>query len=122
LNTLLDGGSHLLGALALTLDESGTVAPRRRDRDHGRLVGPPVHFRHRSGGRRCAAPAWLSAWLRHQGEVRLVAVELHVHAQTVRYRVGRLRDLLGVRLTSPDGRLELELALRARRLRAAREG
>jgi len=64
----------------------------------------------------------LGAWLRHQGEVRLVALELHVHAQTVRYRVGRLRDLLGVRLTTADGRLELELALRARRLRAAREG
>jgi len=63
----------------------------------------------------------LSAWLRHQGEVRLVAIELHVHAQTVRYRVGRLRDLLGARLGSADGRLELELALRARRLRAARE-
>ena len=47
---------------------------------------------------------------------RLVAEELHVHAQTVRYRVGRLRDLLGERMASSDGRLELELALRARRL------
>jgi DNA-binding PucR family transcriptional regulator len=64
----------------------------------------------------------LGAWLRHQGEVRLVAADLHVHAQTVRYRLGRLRDLLGGRMTSADGRLELELALRARRLRAAREG
>jgi hypothetical protein len=64
----------------------------------------------------------LGAWLRHQGEVRLVAGELHVHAQTVRYRVGRLRDLLGDRLASADGRLELELALRARRLSAARGG
>src|SRR5437763_2018638 len=60
----------------------------------------------------------LDAWLRHQGEVRLVAAELHVHAQTVRYRLGRLRELLGDRLAAPDGRLELELALRARRLSA----
>jgi PucR C-terminal helix-turn-helix domain len=64
----------------------------------------------------------LDAWLRHQGEVRVAAAELHVHAQTVRYRLGRLRDLLGARIATADGRLELELALRARRLCAAREG
>lgn len=63
----------------------------------------------------------LAAWLEHRGEVRQIARDLHIHAQTVRYRVGRLRELLGDRLDAPDGRLELELALRARRLRAARE-
>jgi hypothetical protein len=72
-------------------------------------------------GQRARLEQSLDAWLRHQGEVRLVAAELHVHAQTVRYRVGRLRDLLGDHLTSSDGRLELELALRARRLSAARD-
>jgi hypothetical protein len=54
----------------------------------------------------------LGAWLRHQGEVRPVAEELHVHVQTVRYRVAQLRELLGDRMASPEGRLELELALR----------
>jgi hypothetical protein len=67
-------------------------------------------------GQRARLGETLESWLRHQGEVRLVAEELHVHAQTVRYRVGRLRDLLGDRMCSSDGRLELELALRARRL------
>jgi DNA-binding PucR family transcriptional regulator len=38
-----------------------------------------------------------------------------VHPQTVRYRMARLRDLLGDCLDSPEGRFELELALRARR-------
>jgi hypothetical protein len=71
-------------------------------------------------GQRDRLAQTLDAWLRHQGEVRLVAAELHVHAQTVRYRVGRLRELLGDRLSSPERRLELELALRARRLHAAR--
>jgi hypothetical protein len=70
-------------------------------------------------GQRARFEETLAAWLRHQGEVRLVAHELHIHAQTVRYRVGRLRDLLGDRLDSADGRLELELALRARQLGAA---
>jgi DNA-binding PucR family transcriptional regulator len=36
----------------------------------------------------------------------------------VRYRLTRLRDLFGDRLDAPDGRFELELALRARRLLA----
>jgi DNA-binding PucR family transcriptional regulator len=40
---------------------------------------------------------------------------LHVHPQTVRYRLAKLRELLDDRLETPDGRFELELALRARR-------
>jgi DNA-binding PucR family transcriptional regulator len=39
-----------------------------------------------------------------------------VHPQTIRYRVRRLEELFGDRLYDPDTRLELELALRARRL------
>lgn len=59
----------------------------------------------------------LASWLRHHGSVTASAAELHVHAQTVRYRVGQLRELLGDRLDDAEGRLELELALRARGLR-----
>jgi hypothetical protein len=58
----------------------------------------------------------LRAWLAHQGEVRPTAAELHVHTQTVRYRVVQLRELVGDRMGSAEGRLELELALRAKRL------
>lgn len=57
----------------------------------------------------------LSAWLAHQRHVPAIAGALHVHPQTVRYRVARLRELLPGALDSPDGRFELELALRARR-------
>jgi hypothetical protein len=60
----------------------------------------------------------LAAWLEHQGEVRPAAEQLHVHTQTVRYRVAQLRELLGDRMGRPEGRLELELALQARRLMA----
>jgi PucR C-terminal helix-turn-helix domain len=58
----------------------------------------------------------LEAWLRHRGRTEEVARALHVHPQTVRYRLARLRELFGDRLDAPDGRFELELALRARRL------
>jgi len=50
------------------------------------------------------------------GGLQAVAEQLHVHPQTVRYRLARLRELFGTRLDDPDGRFELELALRARKV------
>jgi DNA-binding PucR family transcriptional regulator len=47
-----------------------------------------------------------------------MAEELHVHPQTARYRIGRLRELLGDDLDDPDARFELEIALRARAFRS----
>lgn len=57
--------------------------------------------------------ATLAAWLAHQRHTPRIAAELHVHPQTVRYRVAKLHELLGDRLDTADGRFELELALRA---------
>ena len=54
----------------------------------------------------------LRAWLRHDGSVSGAAEELHLHPQTVRYRLGRLRQLFGPALDDPDARFELELVLR----------
>lgn len=56
----------------------------------------------------------LRSWLAHQRHTPRVAAELHVHPQTVRYRIGKLQELLGPSLETPEGRFELELALRAR--------
>jgi DNA-binding PucR family transcriptional regulator len=63
---------------------------------------------------RARLEATLLAWLRRQGNVALVAKELHVHPQTVRYRLARLREQFGDALEQPDARFELELALRGR--------
>lgn len=60
----------------------------------------------------------LDVWLAHQRHTPRIAAELHVHQQTVRYRVAKLRELLGDALETPEGRFELELALRARAARA----
>ena len=56
----------------------------------------------------------LRAWLLHHGRREQVAAELFVHPQTVRYRMGQLRDLFGKRLDDPQTVLELTLALGAR--------
>ena len=53
----------------------------------------------------------LRSWLAHQGDRQSVADELGIHPQTVRYRVGLLRDLLGEDLADPRRRFELELVL-----------
>ena len=37
----------------------------------------------------------LAAWLAHQRHTPRIAEELHVHPQTVRYRIAKLRELLG---------------------------
>ena len=53
----------------------------------------------------------LRAWLLLQGRRELVAESLHVHPQTVRYRMNQVRDLYGERLNDPDEVLALVLAL-----------
>lgn len=52
----------------------------------------------------------LRAWLVHGGERAAVAEQLHVHPQTVRYRLAQLRALLGERVDDPASRLGLLLA------------
>lgn len=53
------------------------------------------------------------AHVRHSGNAVAMAAEMHVHPQTARYRIARLRELLGDQLDDPDARFELEIALRA---------
>jgi hypothetical protein len=71
-------------------------------------------------GRTAAARARLEetllAWLEQQGSAPAVARQLHVHPQTVRYRLARLREALGDQLDDPQARFELQLVLRAKAL------
>jgi hypothetical protein len=53
------------------------------------------------------------AYVRHRGNSVAMAAALHLHPQTIRYRVARLRELLGDQLDDPDARFELEVALRS---------
>ena len=88
---LSDGGEPLRSIAARRLAPLSDLTPRAQKR----------------------AVETLLAYLRLQGAVPAIAEELHVHPQTVRYRLGRLRELLGDQLDDADARFELEAVLRA---------
>ncbi|HYV16383.1 MAG TPA: helix-turn-helix domain-containing protein [Conexibacter sp.] len=100
---LLDAGEHL-AALLLRSD-------RRLSQELIRTRLAPLDAL--PAGSRARLTATLVAWLAAQGRLQAVAEDLHVHPQTVRYRLAKLRELLGEALDDPQGRFELELALRA---------
>jgi hypothetical protein len=62
------------------------------------------------------------AYVQHGGNAAAMARALHLHPQTIRYRLGRLRELLGEALDEPDARFELELALRSQAAARAAAG
>ncbi|KUI45812.1 transcriptional regulator [Mycobacterium sp. GA-1199] len=55
----------------------------------------------------------LGAYLDGFGDITAVAQRLHVHPNTVRYRIRRIEKLLSTSLNDPDDRLVLALGLRA---------
>ena len=55
----------------------------------------------------------LLAWLIHRGQRQPIAEALHVHPQTIGYRLTQLRELFGAELDDPTARFEIEIALRA---------
>jgi hypothetical protein len=103
---ILDGGplfvDEHLDALIVHRDEQLLAALRRQQ------LAPLAGL---SPAARARLVQTLTAWLRHMGDHKAVAGELHVHPQTVRYRLGRLRELFGPKLDDPSARAALILAL-----------
>jgi hypothetical protein len=58
----------------------------------------------------------LRVWFAEEGSTSAAAVKLHVHRNTVRYRLRRLESLTGRSLARPTGVAELHLALQATRI------
>jgi hypothetical protein len=125
----VDGLPTALRLALLALRLPGVDGPMRVEERLGDLllVGEPVLVRAlaarrlapledvRPGTRERLAETLL-AWLSHGGSRKAVAEELHLHPQTVAYRVGLLRDLFAGQLDDPRTRFELEVALRGRQL------
>jgi DNA-binding PucR family transcriptional regulator len=60
----------------------------------------------------------VETYLRRFGDVRAAASELGVHPNTLRYRLRRAEELVGIALGDPESRLLVELQLAVlRRLR-----
>ena len=55
----------------------------------------------------------LGTYLDGFGDIAAVAQRLHVHPNTVRYRIRRIEKLLSTSLSDPEDRLVLALGLRA---------
>lgn len=98
---VVDTDAHL-GALLLSADPDTRADLRAR-------VLAPLADQRPSTAEKLADT--LRAWVLHQGRRDAVAEELFVHPQTVRYRVGQLRELYGDRLEDPQFVLEVTLAL-----------
>lgn len=76
----------------------------------GRLVDPRVReLREREP----MLADTLAAYLDGFGDIAAVAQRLHVHPNTIRYRIRRIEKLLSTSLNDPDDRLVLALGLRA---------
>jgi sugar diacid utilization regulator len=57
----------------------------------------------------------LEAYYEAGGRLEPAARALHIHVSTLRYRLGRVQEVLGVEPRDGDSRLDLEVALRAAR-------
>lgn len=111
---LIDAGVLQKEGLVIASDHAATLLLHRDQRLAREIASDKLApLRELTRNSRERLTATLLAWLEHQGRLQKVAEALHVHPQTARYRVARLRELFGSRLDDPDGRFELELALRA---------
>ncbi|WP_067484903.1 helix-turn-helix domain-containing protein [Actinomadura hibisca] len=59
----------------------------------------------------------LRTWLVTRGTAAEIAKLLHIHPQTVRYRMRKIEQVLGDRLEDPEARFGIEVVLRAMELR-----
>ena len=102
------GGQPLCGHVARLREET---APGADARDKPGLVALAPELVDEREVERLADESRYAAIVRERLKI---ARELHVHPQTVRYRLARLREQFGATLEDPDARFELELALRSR--------
>lgn len=77
------------------------------------LLGPVETLRAHDESHQTAYLETVAAWLDHPGDPRAAAAAVHVHPNTLRYRMQRLSDVVDLDLHDPETRLALRLQLRA---------
>ncbi len=81
--------------------------------DHGLLGGPLPVLKEHDETRGTAYLATLTSWLDHLGEPRRAARALHIHPNTLRYRMQRMSQVSSLDLDEPSTRLVLRVQLAA---------
>ncbi|MEO7061548.1 MAG: helix-turn-helix domain-containing protein [Lapillicoccus sp.] len=89
----------------VTLGRAATTGPP--------LGGPLPALRAHDDARGTAYLPTLAAWLDHPAEPTRAAAALHVHPNTLRYRMGRMAEVTALELDDPTTRLVLRLQLAA---------
>lgn len=84
------------------------------------VLGPVSLLRQHDAERGSDYVATLTAWLDHPGAPAVAARAIHVHPNTMRYRMVRVADLAGLDLDDPVVRLAVRLQLEAEGRRAGR--
>ena len=64
----------------------------------------------------------LQSYLKHNGSIQAVAEELYTHRNTVLYRLGNIRKVLGNELKTPEERLPYQMAFYIRSMHGVQEG
>ena len=63
----------------------------------------------------------LQSYLKHNGSIQAVAEELYTHRNTVLYRLGNIRKVLGNELKTPEERLPYQMAFYLRSMHGVQE-
>jgi len=77
------------------------------------VLGPVAVLRAHDDERGSGYVETLAAWLDHPGAPTRAAQAIHVHPNTMRYRMARIADLAGLDLDDPVVRLAVRLQLAA---------
>jgi purine catabolism regulator len=93
--------------LLLSLRDSGALAPFVRQ------TLQPLDDDRRSGDLLLET---LEVYFAHNGNALRAAQQLHLHRNSMLYRLRRVSELLGQDLEDPDVRLALQVALKGRRV------
>ena len=77
------------------------------------IVGPVRDIAAHDAAHDTAYAETIAAWLDHPGDPRSAAAGIHVHPNTLRYRLQRLSEIVELDLHDPETRLAVRLQLRA---------
>jgi hypothetical protein len=108
LDLAADTGTDLLDTDAHLADLVVRADPAARADLRSRVLAPLDELREAQQEKLVET---LRAWLLHQGRRDEIAAALFVHPQTIRYRMGQLREVFGDRLDDPDFVRDATIAL-----------